>query len=467
MKLCHLSLLLTVVPASSLTYKPVTCNLQLSSEDVSLTNNSSSNALPGVLSFPLYSNNQQQQSSNQDDFQLEFSSSSSSSSALYKRSGRAVETSLFNNVAYYSIQVGLGTPTRFYKLAADTGSAQMWISIDSNLTTDPYDYVNDHSMNLTGEAGVIHYAQGGVQYLWAQTDVTIAGQTVAAAPFGIAYNSQNFGGLMDGVSGILGLGYPEKGKPNLPQQLKKQGFISRNVYSLSLTQTSSSDGSLLFGGVDHSKYTGTLYTLPRHNLPGKTRKYLAVPLTSISFGNEHGQDSQPDENENENENGHLLTMPVNTISPLDSGTTLSYLPPDIYAQVLSHFQADDSQSSAVGGPVFNLTQAGDRHISFDFQGAVIKVKGRDMINPSPNPLYDLYPYHPNSSMAVLGVQSNSLIANITLLGASFLKSAYVVYDLDGEEISLAQANLLPSTPQIQPISSNIPGAQQAPFYSIV
>lgn len=54
-----------------------------------------------------------------------------------------------------------------------------------------------------------------------------------------------------------------------------------------------------------------------------------------------------------------------------------------------------------------------------------------------------------------------------MLGDSFLRSAYVVFDMDNNEISLANTNYNPSSDQIFEIGSDnganaVPGATSAP-----
>lgn len=375
----------------------------------------------GVLSFPIQEENYFQTPQFND---------------LSKRNARAAQAGLYNNMAYYSMQLGIGNPLRFYKLAIDTGSSQLWLSANSQISNTPYDYANDRSMNLTGDSGTIKYAKGGVQYLWATTQINVAGLAVPSVPFGIAYGAQEFGNLLNGISGILGLGYSEQGRPNVGETLRNLGLISRNVYSLSLAKSSGSDGYLLFGGIDHSKYENDLKILPRRNLPGKKRKYLAVTLDTIQVG--------------------ANNIHVGTAAPLDTGTTLTYLPNSIYRSILSHFNADDSQSTVYGGPIFDINVNGDKEIYFGFSGTMICVKARDIINPSPNPTYKLYPTHQDSNIAVLGIDTNDKVSNITILGASFLKSVYVVYDIDGEQIGIGQASRISGKSIIEPIVSGIP-----------
>jgi hypothetical protein len=73
------------------------------------------------------------------------------------------------------------------------------------------------------------------------------------------------------------------------------------------------------------------------------------------------------------------------------------------------------------------------------------------------------PSHFTSRACVFGIQSTALFTaagtikqqpNFTLLGDTFLRSAYVVYDLSHHQIGLAQANLNSSSSTIIELSSS-------------
>lgn len=353
---------------------------------------------------------------------------------LYKKN--TLESPLCDNVAYYSMQLGLGSPLQLYKLAIDTGSSHTWLSATSSLTNSPYDYVHDRTVLLSGDAGSVSYANGGVQYLWATTAVSV-GNTSSSSPIhlpiGIAYHAKQFGKLLDGVSGILGLGYPEPGKPSLGDLLKAHGHISRNLFSVSLQSSQNSDGALLFGGIDRSKYVGKLATLAIADT--KHSKHIAVTLNTIRLDN--------------------TLIHINKQAPLDTGSTLTYLPLPAYHLLLSHLGADDSRAHLYGGPVFNLTAHGHSRISFGFGTTEITLAARELINPAPNPAYRLFPATPDAEMAVLGVLPSTHVRNITILGASFLKSVYVVYDLEEGQVGMAKLSDGTQEARIVPIGEGM------------
>lgn len=58
-------------------------------------------------------------------------------------------------------------------------------------------------------------------------------------------------------------------------------MIAKAAYSLYLDSSSSSEGSILFGGIDHAKYTGDLTTI---DIVPKDGEYLysQIPLSHIA-----------------------------------------------------------------------------------------------------------------------------------------------------------------------------------------
>lgn len=78
---------------------------------------------------------------------------------------------------------------------------------------------------------------------------------------------------MDEFSGILGIGHGENVTiryKNVVDQLADQGVTNTKAFSLALGSKSEQEGVIIFGGLDTSKFTGTLRTqpiIPARNAP--------------------------------------------------------------------------------------------------------------------------------------------------------------------------------------------------------
>lgn len=78
--------------------------------------------------------------------------------------------------------------------------------------------------------------------------------------FGVAYDSESV------PVGILGVGPDLSGwespYPFVLDNLVSQGFINSRAFSLDIRSIESDRGSVIFGGIDTSKYSGHLEKLP-------------------------------------------------------------------------------------------------------------------------------------------------------------------------------------------------------------
>lgn len=135
---------------------------------------------------------------------------------------------------------------------------------------------------------------------------------------------------------------------------------------------------------------------------------------------------------------------------LDSGTTWSYLPSDTAEQVFEALNAyDDSQTRSGSGFVFVDCNYLSQNVTMSFQfgsksGPVISVPVDEMVFDNVDYLKTLGLLVPDdlpfdsSDACTLGLTGSD---DYYLLGDTFLRSAYVVYDLSNERVALAQANL--------------------------
>jgi hypothetical protein len=254
--------------------------------------------------------------------------------------------------------------------------------------------------------------------------------------FGIGYTSSS-------PEGILGIGYTINevqvnrfgldAYPNLPQKLKNDGTISSVAYSLWLNDLDASTGSILFGGVDTDKYSGSLSTLPILQESGVYAEFI-IALTDMGIGN----------------NKTALFSNSNVPVLLDSGSSLMYLPDSVVTALYTRFNAryDSSQGAAfVDCDLAN--QSGS--LEFGFSGVTISVPYNELVIVAA--------ISRGQPVCILGIAPAG--KSVSVLGDTFLRSAYVVYDLSNNQISLAQTNFNATSSSIKEIkagSGGVPGA---------
>jgi hypothetical protein len=124
---------------------------------------------------------------------------------------------------------------------------------------------------------------------------------------------------------------------------------------------------------------------------------------------------------------------------LDSGTTLTYLPSDLTNAIISQFGAiDDTRySNLIFVDCDWCTTRANDSLSFGFGGSngpAIHISLNEVIWT----ITGDYPDSPFNNTCDLGIRAAEI--STYLLGDTFLRSAYVVYDIDHNQIALAQTN---------------------------
>ncbi|KAI1100998.1 aspartic peptidase domain-containing protein [Jackrogersella minutella] len=401
--------------------------------------------------------------SNQRVVPVSFSKPTSRLPALHKRAG-TYSQELNNNLTgggYYA-QVTVGTPSQTVDLIVDTGSSDVWL-LDSSSdicqstamqsyygyclpTYDPsksstYSVVSDDSFS-------IRYVDGsGAEGDYIKDNFSIGGADVKSLQMGLAENSTI-------NSGLLGIGFAanvaaKTPYPNIIDLLQSQDLIAIQAYSLYLDDLYAETGTILFGGLDTEKFIGDLKTVDIQ--PDRNGNYTSftVALSSLTTTADNGTVT----------NYTRSAVPV----ILDSGTTLTYIPNSMATRIFRAFDAVDDTSGT--GLVYISCDYLNNNLTFDFQfggndGPVVKVPVDEMILNNVEGYMELgldVPSLPFDNACSFGLQPNS---DYYLLGDTFLRSAYVVYDLTNKQIGLAQANLNSTKSNVLEITqeSGIPDA---------
>jgi hypothetical protein len=254
--------------------------------------------------------------------------------------------------------------------------------------------------------------------------------------------------------GIMGIGYQagesisqniaagEGGAlyPNVINVLKDQGHINKLAYSLWLNDLDSSTGSILFGGVDTAKYHGDLIALPVQ-LDGQTGRLTSftVAWTGLSFTS----------------GGKTSDLSPSAAVPviLDSGTTNLLLPDDIANEVLNGLGVvtDVNYGNLVKCSL--LDDAGTFSFTFGGQsGPTINVSLSEFGFPLVNQDGSQLTFTDGTPVCQFGIEAAG--QDPILFGDAFLRSAYVVYDLQDNSIGLGQTNFN-ATSKLLPFLKNI------------
>ncbi|KAI5968613.1 hypothetical protein KGF57_000102 [Candida theae] len=322
----------------------------------------------------------------------------------------SISESLINEGPSYAAKVSVGSNNQELTLIIDTGSSDLWV-VDKHAVCAPGDYCKVYgtfdpgassSYQSLHEPFAIQYADGTAsQGTWAKDTVTINGVSITEQQLAdVSLTAVN--------QGILGIGFPTTESvggllgsstyDNVPITLKKQGKIKTNAYSLYLNSPTAESGTFIFGGVDNAKYSGELVE------EKVTSSALTISLSSIYLKG--------------------ATYSVAKDALLDSGTTLTYLPPAVVRELAQQAGAQ-LRPAGLGGLLYfidcNANTSGSTTFNFA-NGANITVPNSEYIFPN------------NDGTCLWGIQES----NDIILGDNFLRHAYLLYNLDAKTISIAQ-----------------------------
>lgn len=317
----------------------------------------------------------------------------------------------------------MGSNKNPIEVIIDTGSSDMIIQNElssfcqqASCQYGTADLVSETLQVVKLRAISIQYANGWTARSDLVKDtIIIDGRTVPETLFGIARESSF-------AKNILGIGYAANEAlvngvryANLPQRLKDVGMIKTVAFSLSLNSQDSGSG-ILFGGLDTGKFMGKLTTLALKALRGHSeRTYFAVGVSGVAFGT-------------------LKGGPFQAI--LDSAQTRISLASDIASKIYAAAGVEINNNRV---PIRSctLSEAESKMIlTFQFGAAVIRVSMKDLLiqeSDEPGKYTRL-----KAGLCYFGVYDAG--DDVPTLAMPFFQSAYIVFNLESHQVSLAQAN---------------------------
>lgn len=428
------------------------------------------------------------------------------------------ELPLQNAISFYQTELSVGTPPQLITVQLDTGSSDLWImSSDNSFCKEhkcpdktTFDKRVSKTLKLNASAPIFDIAYGDNTFasgVYVQDDITLRGfrhgvtdshksdlkqpedkqrsdkefLTIKDANFAIAdrsNSSEAVWGIGMGITECITREVDAHGQPypayeNLPMQMKTQGFIGRLAYSLWLNDLRSTVGSILFGAVDHAKFNGNLQRVPIVKGLASTEELtdFSVMLHGISAFNKN------------NMSDIIIDCSISVL--LDSGTTYSQLPSQMLDAIAQTIGAEFEPRNEIyivsqlrkkelngGGLRFNLSNV---VIEVPIDELLLPIGSLDEIRgmheaevdnqnhgPEKHTLWNVQNRKENlgfqdqhENFYLLGIfPVNSGTPNAYILGDTFLRSAYVTYDLEGKEVALANSNYNSTETQIEKLGSD-------------
>ncbi|KAI5953098.1 SAP7 [Candida margitis] len=365
----------------------------------------------------------------------------------------AFSVDLNNAQTMYLTTISIGSPAQEVEVMIDTGSSDLWVIGAQN----PSCIENGGSLNCS-EYGTFNTLKSSswhkndsiefeISYLDGSSAKGDFGQDTIEFVKGFGLDQANFAVVENTTTeiGVFGVGYPglesaSTKYSNIPHALKEQNVIAKAAYSLYLDSSSSNEGSILFGGIDHAKYTGDLTSIdivpkdgeylysqiPLSHIAASINNYTNVSPGSDFNGTNPGKVGATIYNGTDSFNGGIDLQ--NTSVLLDSGTTYSFLPQKQIESIIGVFGNVSFDGNLGGykipcwlgnkGNYFRFNFNEEKDIDAELSEFVLEV-GKD------------------SSGAASCIFT--ILPGDAILGDNFLRSAYAVFNLDDNTISLAQA----------------------------
>ncbi|KAL5492367.1 hypothetical protein ACEPAI_3814 [Sanghuangporus weigelae] len=330
---------------------------------------------------------------------------------------RASNVAVTNTAVTYTASVNIGSPGTSYTLLIDTGSSNTWVGAQKA-------YSKTGSSKSAGQQFHVSYGSGKVSGDEYTDTVTLSSSLVIdGQSIGVATTSSG----LQNVDGILGLGPVDltmgtvtgtSKVPTVVDNLYSQKKINTEVVGISynpFTSSSQTNGELTFGGVDSSKYTGSITYAPiTKQTPAKHYWGLEQSITYGSSGS------------------NVLSS---TAGILDTGTTLVLLATDAFNRYKSLTGATSDGTTGL----LMLTSAQFQNLQslyFQIGGTKFELTANAQIWPR-----SLNSYIGGSGdkvyLIVSDLGSNSGSGLDFISGYTFLERFYSVYDTTNNRVGLA------------------------------
>ncbi|KAK5662411.1 hypothetical protein OQA88_8322 [Cercophora sp. LCS_1] len=323
----------------------------------------------------------------------------------------------------YIMDLEIGTPAQKVKVFIDTGSYELWVNPKCNQSASEaicqnhgtyYPNKSNSSVFVGGEFGVT-YGTGNVKGSYWSDVMGVAMFQIPSVQFAVA-NDSNYA-----FSGILGLGYTYPYTMNYPSVLNlmvSRNLISAPIFSIGLGGEGDGFSEIIFGGVNRWKFYGymepvSIWPPISQQDPRWIQYWVNVTSTGIT---------KPD--------GSRFTYTPDAFSMpclIDTGSTLSYIREDLVAVLGQQFSAT---IDAAGNYMVDCSwrdKPGSVDFGFNKGRMVISVRYKDFI-------FQQYVGGP----CMLGVQPADVGSTNFVLGDTFIRGAYLVFDQQSDVVWMNQ-----------------------------
>ena len=314
----------------------------------------------------------------------------------------------------YFLQAQFGSKGKELYLLVDTGAGSSWV-MGSNCNSeacslhDSFGVEDSDTFKASSEVFSVEYGSGEVEGHLATDTIQLGGMSFDFQ-FGVAEKtSKDF--VHFAFDGILGLSMNKGANENFLQTMEDSGDLDANVFGVSLHRASdgTNDGEIQFGSVNSDRYQGDITYTP---LKAEGDDW-AIKLDDITY-----------DGKSANAQGvHAY---------IDTGTTFIFAPEA--AAKAFHDLIPGAKSS--DGMYYKVPCDSKAPLIFTFSGKEIEVSSKDWISPEDS-----------EGLCTSNIYGWEVVEGSWLLGATFIKNVYTVFDKDKRRIGFAQPSDDSSSPE--------------------
>ncbi|XP_077013705.1 cathepsin E [Tamandua tetradactyla] len=313
--------------------------------------------------------------------------------------------------------ISIGSPPQNFTVIFDTGSSNLWVP--SVYCTSPacqshprFRPSQSSTYSELGRSFSIQYGTGSLSGVIGTDQVSVEGLTVVGQQFGESVKEPGQTFVDAEFDGILGLGYPSLavgGMPPVFDNMMAQSLVALPMFSVYMSSDpeGGSGSELIFGGYDHSHFSGSL-----NWVPVTKQGYWQIALDQIQVG------------------GTVMFCPEGCQAIVDTGTSLITGPSDKIKQLQKVIGAAPMDGE-YAMECANLNVMPD--VTFIINGVPYT------LGPPAYTLLDFVDGTQFCSSGFQGLDIQPPAGPLWILGDVFIRQFYSVFDRGNNRVGLAPA----------------------------
>lgn len=300
----------------------------------------------------------------------------------------------------YFVQVQVGSKGTELYMLIDTGAGSSWLmgsdcETDACKIHDTFGSEDSDTLETDTKKFSISYGSGTVQGTLATDTIVVAGMSFEYT-FGVAAEtSDDFSHFA--FDGILGLSMSDGVSDNFLKSMDEADEVEENIFCIALNRAAdgTNTGEIRFGSTDPDRFTGDISYTSTAN-----EEDWAIALDDMAYdGSKAG---------------------VGGVSAyIDTGTSFIFGPEDLVKNL--HSVIPGSKSS--DGQTYSVPCDSEKSLTFTFSGVDYELSPKDWISP-----VDL------EGQCTSNIYGFEVVKKSWLLGDTFLKNVYAVFDKDQKRI---------------------------------